>query len=61
MRVSELQTLVFTWYDFNETYQELTYLLNRERQQLRCLDTAMNPLTAQDMQDTLTDLKVNHI
>ncbi len=60
MRVSELQSALFSWYDFNETQKELAYLLKQERQQLECLVLASDIVSFSDadLSDTVTDLKV---
>jgi len=58
-RVAELQSLLMSWYDYNETHRELTYLLQQEQQQLRCLLLAdeIVGLPTQDVTDTLGDIK----
>ena len=60
MRVSELQSALFSWYDFNETQKELAYLLKQERHQLECLCIATDLVTfsEKDLHDTIGDLKV---
>ena len=60
MRMSELQSALFSWYDFNETQKELAYLLKQERHQLECLCIATDlvTFTPKDVQDTVADLKV---
>ncbi len=60
MRMSELQSALFSWYDFNETQKELAYLLKQERHQLECLCIATDlvTFTLKDVHDTVADLKV---
>ena len=63
MRVSELQSALFSWYDFNETQKELAYLLKQERHQLECLCIATDLVTfsEKDLHDTIADLKVSFL
>ena len=61
-RTSELQSLLFSWYDYNETQKELSYLLKQERHQLRCLELSQDLVhfsQQQDIKDSTYDLKVS--
>lgn len=48
------------WYEMNETYQELVYLLQQERKQLQIMDLARDvfPMSCKDLTATIADLKV---
>lgn len=55
-----MQSVLFSWYDFNETHKELSYLVGRERHELRCLALTHDLLAISlpDAVDTIHDLKV---
>ena len=48
------------WYEMNETYQELAYMLQQERKQLQIMDLARDaiPMANKDINTTIADLKV---
>ncbi|CAH1791757.1 unnamed protein product [Owenia fusiformis] len=58
-KIDEFKSTLITWYDHDETMEELKYLLHREEGQLQCLELTHDVIdfTEQDIKDTLYDLK----
>lgn len=58
--IGELHGVMMCWYEMNETYQELAYMLQQERKQLQIMDLARDvvPMASKDIHTTIADLKM---